>query len=167
MGDEIARPTFQWTPGDEDFHFEILEATRLPLLSSMELQGRYAPWQTSLGNGFIPNLRGRSLHEVEDEAKRIKTGKFFTSFKVFDRCLHSWYVLSRQACNQLKTRKNVYLRVCRFGPNVRKLWRSQDAPNKGAWDGPHREDMPCTGPCASGPLGDSQMTLAGEASHPP
>lgn len=63
--------TWQWQPSDQGFHFEILPRQRVPLPPSIVLQGRYALWRIDVDPNWVPNLRGKSLDEVEWEATQI------------------------------------------------------------------------------------------------
>lgn len=47
------------------------------------------PWQVSLGDGFVLDLMGCSLSEVEDEATRIKEGSVSLASKtLIDAYIH-------------------------------------------------------------------------------
>lgn len=107
--DDAVEPFWEWMPGDVDFEFEIPDSERVPGTRVLE----------SIESENCANLRGRSLDEVLREASRIKLGGSFHSFAEFDRCLDSWCVVNGRAAHRFKTRKDLCVRVCRFGPKVR------------------------------------------------
>lgn len=110
---------WHWQPGDQGFNFEIPTRERLPLPPSTVLQGRYGDWISEVEAGWVPDLRGCTLDEVEREAARIKLGDVFTSLKQFDRCLHNWCVLNGRVAGKAKMQYNYGLRTCRYGPRTR------------------------------------------------
>lgn len=122
-----ASSTWEWTPRDVDFYYDILDGKRLPLPPSTIIQGHHAPLRDAPSEGIFPDLRGRSLQEVEEEAYRIKKDIRFNSFEEFDRCLDSFNVLYGRGCSKLKTRREKCVCICKFGGTVRgprRAWRN-------------------------------------------
>lgn len=107
---------WQWTPRDQQFHFEIPRSERVQ--GSLSDQGQ-AGQENFNERSNSDLLKGRSPEEVNAEAKRIQLGGVFVSLEEFDRCLNSYSVLIGRAVHRWKTRPDLCVRVCRFGPNVR------------------------------------------------
>lgn len=129
MGNPDESRGWVWQPGDQGFHFEIPRLERVPV---PPVQGRNGGrgQPSEMQASWVPDLHGRTLHEVQKEAARIKMGDHFTSLQQFDCCLHSLCVLNGRKAHAVKTQEDYHLRVCPFGSRVRGPWRrrGQDAP---------------------------------------
>lgn len=109
----------KWFVGrDREPNIEIPDSERLPLPPSIVLQGQFLTWLDSVSSRLVPNLRGRTLEEVKQGARRVKFGNFFPSFDAFDHCLNSWAVLSGRGAHILATKYKYRVRVCKYGPVV-------------------------------------------------
>lgn len=85
---------WEWTPGDQEFHVDILDAERARVPEANDAEGQRDAWHSSLGgSAIVLDLKGRSLEEVKEEALRVKAGQTFTSFDEFNHCLDSFCVL--------------------------------------------------------------------------
>lgn len=116
-----------WQAGDQGFHFEIPRRERLqhppPVQRRPERRNVHTNTQSEMQASWIPDLRGRTLHEVEGEVARIKMGDHFTSLKQFERCLQSLCVLTGRKMHSVETQKHYQLCVCPFGGRARRPWR--------------------------------------------
>ncbi|CAM6130009.1 unnamed protein product [Calypogeia fissa] len=74
----------EWVPGDGE-PTALADRDRILLPPSTELQGRYSNWRNRGDFMHIPDLGGRTLQEVGEEAGRIKLGEYFNSLVEFQR----------------------------------------------------------------------------------
>ncbi|KAL3685772.1 hypothetical protein R1sor_003794 [Riccia sorocarpa] len=78
-------------------------------------------WQESLRNVRREiDIGGKTLQEDEAAAGRIKEEEVFTCFKEFHFCADCWCVMNMRTSVKFKMKCNMRVRVCRYGPPVRK-----------------------------------------------
>lgn len=110
--DDPNRTWEEWRGGDGPFNVYIPDSERVSPPPSSIAQGRFSNWKNDLD--WVPNLREKSLEEVQREAARIKKGEYFTSFKDFQRCLDSWCILGGRSSKKVKSKKDCLVRICHF-----------------------------------------------------
>ncbi|KAL3694220.1 hypothetical protein R1sor_007871 [Riccia sorocarpa] len=78
-------------------------------------------WQRSARNvrGEM-DIGGKTLHEVEEAAGRIRFGEVFASFNEFELCLDCWCVVNMRASHKFKRNPDCRVRICRYGLPARK-----------------------------------------------
>lgn len=69
MVDSNEEVKWEWQVGDQGFNFDIPPIDRMPLPPSTMLQGRYASWWAENQHRWVLDLRGKTLEEVEQEAR--------------------------------------------------------------------------------------------------
>ncbi|KAL3697870.1 hypothetical protein R1sor_011946 [Riccia sorocarpa] len=66
------------------------------------------------------DIGGKTLHEVEEAARRIRFGEVFASFNEFELCLDCWCVVNMRASHKFKRNPDCRVRICRYGLPARK-----------------------------------------------
>ncbi|KAL3701488.1 hypothetical protein R1sor_019510 [Riccia sorocarpa] len=66
------------------------------------------------------DIGGKTLHEVEEAARRIRFGEVFTYFNEFELCLDCWCVVNMRASHKFKMNPDCRVRICRYELPARK-----------------------------------------------
>ncbi|KAL3694884.1 hypothetical protein R1sor_008535 [Riccia sorocarpa] len=66
------------------------------------------------------DIGGKTLHEVEVAARRIRFGEVFASLNEFELCLDCWCVVNMRASHKFKRNPDCRVRICRYGLPTRK-----------------------------------------------
>ncbi|KAL3694037.1 hypothetical protein R1sor_007688 [Riccia sorocarpa] len=66
------------------------------------------------------DIGGKTLHEVEVAARRIRFGEVFASFNEFELCLDCWCVVNMRASHKFKRNPDCRVRICSYGLPARK-----------------------------------------------
>ncbi|KAL3681803.1 hypothetical protein R1sor_024759 [Riccia sorocarpa] len=84
-------------------------------------QSILANWQCAARNlrGEM-DIGGKTLHEVEEAARRIRFVEVFASFNEFELCLDCWCVVNMRASHKFKRNPDCRVQICRYGLPARK-----------------------------------------------